>query len=271
MFQSIKLKSNLLNSTAILSHSSKRNSSFLDKIFSKKSPKQETSKLIKTLEKNDLTSEEAVNKGTATETVNFANTFVIGDSEVYEERLENLKAQRLSQLKIRKWNYLEESKLKGFSHSDILELISKYNIKEEELSTPFADYKTKFLFAKDLQRVSGRSLSDFHFSLFVSPEEFLQYYQKIYLSGSFDNYDETKPLAIFMKVGDDVPNPSNNVFLSSKYIGPEYTEYVEKITERTKVFSPKYNNVKIKKTKSAEEQKRLKEIIKEEAEYLNLQ
>ncbi|GMM40167.1 hypothetical protein FOG51_00540 [Hanseniaspora uvarum] len=275
MLQAIKLKSNANQSRALLSQYSKRNYSFLD-YFTKKQEnkttvtKETTKDLLSALTKNDTGSQEAVNKESATKTLNFETTAVIGDSKLYEERLNSLKAHRFSQLKVNKWNKIDESEVGAFTKEDILNLIAKYNIKQDEISKPFADYKTKFLFTKDLQKLSGRSLSDFNLSLFTSPEEFLQFYQKIYLSGSFDKYDETKPLAIYLKVGEDSKKLENEIFLDLKDAGKEYKELVSTITERTKVFSPKDNNVKIKNTRSRQEQESLKEIIKEEAEYLNL-
>lgn len=275
MLNVIKLKADINRSTSLLISNNVRHYSFLD-YFTRKQEKKvptdngSTKELLNTLTKNDNSAYDAVNKGLAEKNVDFKTTAVIGDSKLYEERVKFLRDHRFSQLKVSKWNKIDENNLNNFTKEDILNLVKKYNIEQDAISKPFADYKTKFLFAKDLQKISGRSLSDFNLSLFNTPEEFLQFYQKLYLSGSFDKYDETKPLAVYLKVGVDSAELENDVFINFKDAGNEYKELVSTITDRTKVFPAKDNNVKIKKTRKLDEQKILKDIIKEEAEYLNL-
>lgn len=275
MLNTIKLKASTNQSTPLLISNSVRKYSFLDYFTRKQEQKKSsdngsTKELLNTLTKNDNSADDVVNKGLAEKNVNFKTTAVIGDSKLYEERVKYLRDHRFSQLKVSKWNKIDETTVEKFTKEDILNLVKKYNIEQDAISKPFSDYKTKFLFAKDLQKISGRSLSDFNLSLFNTPEEFLQFYQKIFLSGSFDKYDETKPLAVYLKVGEDSADLENDVFINFKDAGSEYEELVSTITNRTKVFPAKDNNVKIKNTRNLEEQKTLKDIIKEEAEYLNL-
>ncbi|KAL6933751.1 uncharacterized protein HGUI_00071 [Hanseniaspora guilliermondii] len=275
MLNIIKLKSSTNKSTNLLISNKVRNYSFLDYFVMKQEQKKasgdvSTKDLLQTLTKNDKSADDAVNKGLSDKNVDFKTTVVIGDSKLYEERVKYLKDHKFSQLKVSKWNKIDETSVKKFTKDDILNLIKKNDIKQEDISKPFSDYKTKFLFAKDLQKFSGRSLSDFNLSLFNTPEEFIQFYQKIFLSGLFDNYDETKPLAVYLKVGDDSFKPENDFSIDFKDAGSEYEELVSTITDRTKVFPAKDNNVKIKNTRSLDEQRTLKDIIKEEAEYLNL-
>lgn len=72
------------------------------------------------------------------------------------------------------------------------------SVTDECLGETFKDITQKFKFAKELQAKSGYLLSDYQFTVLLSPISFHKYYLREFVSGKASRYKESEPNAIHL-------------------------------------------------------------------------
>ncbi|OBA28825.1 hypothetical protein HANVADRAFT_51269 [Hanseniaspora valbyensis NRRL Y-1626] len=253
-------------------------------ILNKSTTKEETKQLAESLVKGET--ESSVDSKTEIKVLDMKNTRVIGDNSAYETYLNNLKEHRISSLKINDWSVKTCLQAQEFENFETIlkELLIKYNLELNELSIPFKDFQTKFLFSKDIQAKTGIILSDYNITLFASPKDYKTFFYEVVLSGELYKYQEKKPLAIKIDVVSDseiqtdkeialkrlqaeFSDVSDAITMKYKDFNSEYQQILDSMVERTKVFRPQTNNIRVKTFRTFKDQNTLKQKLEQEVEY----
>lgn len=253
-------------------------------ILNSSTTKQETKELAESLVKGE--DETSAEKSSEIKVLDMKTTKVIGENSAYESYLKSLKEHRISSLKLNDWYTKDVLKAKEFEKFETIlkDLLLKYKLELNELAVPFKDFKTKFLFAKDIQAKTGVFLSDYNVTLFTSPKDYKTFFYEVVLSGELFKYQEKKPLAIDIEIVSgseaqtnkeialkrlqaEFSGDSEDPSIKHKDFSPEYNQLLDSMVERTKVFRPETSNIRVKTFRNFRDQEILKRKLEQEIEY----
>lgn len=253
-------------------------------ILNSPTTKQETKELAESLVKGE--EEAAAEKNSEIKVLDMKSTKVIGETAAYESYLKSLKEHRIASLKVNDWYTKDVLKAKEFEKFETIlkDLLLKYKLELNELAVPFKDFKTKFLFAKDIQAQTGVLLSDYNITLFTSPKDYKTFFYEVVLSGDLFKYQEKKPLAIDIEIVSgseaqtdkeialkrlqaEFSGDSEDFSIKHKDFSPEYDQLLDSIVERTKILRPETSNVRVKTYRNFKDQEILKRKLEQEIDY----
>ncbi|XBW37143.1 hypothetical protein QEN19_002721 [Hanseniaspora menglaensis] len=249
--------------------------------------KEDTRELAESLVKGENAA--AVDSKTEIKVLDMKNIRVIGDETAHKAYLKNLKEHRIFSMNVNEWQVKEQIKSKEFEKFETIlkDLLLKHKLKLNDLSIPFTNFQTKFLFSKEIQAQTGISLSDYNVSIFKSPKDYKTFFYEVVLSGELFKYQEKKPLAITLDIVADADHQTDkeialkrleaeffdtieNDSIKYREFNSEYQELVDSMIERTKIFRPVVNNVRVKTFRNYKDQSIMKKQIKDEIEYSNI-